>query len=114
MATLDREQIVANALAGQGAGDDMTHTTLEVVKTATMSNGTLLLADGTEAVTGDIPANIVYVIDDPKVQFITTGDTDGVRVVEALDWVKFYGANLKLGATALAAGELTAFAKKYA
>jgi hypothetical protein len=114
MATLNREQIVANALEGQGAGDDMTHTTLEVVKTATMSNGTLLLADGTEAVAGDLAANIVYVIDDPKVEFIPDGDTDGVRVVEALDWVKFYGANLKLGATALSAGELTTFAKKYA
>jgi hypothetical protein len=114
MATLNREQIVANALAGQGAGDDMTHTTLEVVKTATMSNGTLLKADGTEAVAGDLAAAIAFVIDDPKVQFIATGATDGVRVVRALDWVKFYGNNLKLGATALSAGELTTFAKLYA
>lgn len=114
MATLNREQIVANSLAGQGTGDDMTHITLAVVKTATMSNGTLLKNDGTEAVAGDLASDVVFVIDDPKVQFITTGSTDGVRVVRALDWVKFYGGSLKLGATALSSGELTTFAKLYA
>lgn len=114
MATLTREQIVANALAGQGAGDDMTHTTVEVVKTATMSNGTLLKADGTEAIAADLATDIAYVIDDPEVQFIAEGATDGVRAVRALDWVKFYGENLKLGATALSTGELTTFAKLYA
>jgi len=114
MATLNREQIVANALAGQGAGDDMTHTTISVTKTATMVNGTLLLTNRTEAATGDLAANIVYVIDDPEIQFAATGAVVEVRAVEELDWVKFYGDNLKIGSTALTAAQQGTFAKKYA
>lgn len=113
MTALKREQIVATGLAGQGAGDEMTHATVEVTKTATMTNGTLLKADGTEAIAADLAADVAYVIDDPKVDFAAAGDVVTVRACSALDWVKFYGANLKLGSTALSAGELTTFAKKY-
>lgn len=113
MATLTREQVVANHLAGAGVDSDMIWTTIQVTKTATMTHGTLLKADFTEALAADL-ATVAYVIDDQLIKEVAAGDVATVRAVEALDWVKFYGANLKLGSTALSAGELTTFGKKYA
>ncbi len=115
MATLTREQVVANWLEGAGVTSDMVFDTLQVTKTATMTHGTLLVAAGTEAVALDITnGDVAYVIDDLLIKEVATGDEFTARVVRGLDWVKFYGDNLKLGSTALDAGELTAFGKLYA
>lgn len=115
MPTLNREQVVANFQSFAGNDNlDLTHTTLQVTKTATMSHGTLLLATGLEAVAADLAANIAFVIDDPKVDLAATGDVLTVSVVDNLPAVKFFAASLKLGATALSAGELTTFAQNYA
>lgn len=114
MPTHTRPQVVATYLESAGVDSDMIFTSLEVTKTATMTHGTILKADATEAIAADLPAAAVYVIDDLLIDQAETGDVVTVRAVEALDWVKFYGANLKLGSTALSAGELTSFAKKYA
>ena len=104
MATLTREQVVANWVEGAGVTTDFVYNTLQVTKTATMTHGTLLLADGTEAADLDITnGDVAYVIDEYT-----------ARVVEELDLVKFYGANLKVGSTALSGAQLTAFGKKYA
>lgn len=115
MATLKREQVVANFQQYAGTDTyDLTHETLQVTKTATMTHGTLLVAAGTEAINTDLASNVVYVIDDPKIDFAATGDEVTVSVVSNLDAVKFYGSALKLGSTPLSAGELTTFGKKYA
>ena len=115
MPILNREQVVANFQQYAGTNTyDLTHETLQLTKTATMTHGTLLLSTGLEAISTDLAANIAFVIDDPKVDFAAAGDVVTVSVVSDLDAVKFYGSALKLGATPLSAGELTTFAKKYA
>lgn len=115
MATLTREQVVANWVEGAGVTTDFVYNTLQVTKTATMTHGTLLLADGTEAADLDITnGDVAYVIDDLLIKEVATGDEFTARVVEELDLVKFYGANLKVGSTALSGAQLTAFGKKYA
>lgn len=115
MATLNREQVVANFQQYAGTNTyDLTHETLQLTKTATMTHGTLLVAAGTEAINTDLAANVTHVIDDPKVDFAAVGDVVTVSAVADLDAVKFYGSALKLGSTPLSAGELTTFAKKYA
>ncbi len=112
---ISRPQVVANFLQSAGVDSDMIWDSLEVTKTATMSHGTLLKADGTEAADADITAgDAVYVIDDLLIADVATGDEYTARVVKALDRVKFYGANLKVGATALTTAQLTAFGKQYA
>lgn len=112
MTTYTREQIVIDSL--QRESQTMTHDTIQVTKTATMSNGTLLLADRTEAADGDIPANVVYVIDDAAITntSIETGEELTLSAVSGLDWVKFNSNALKIGATALSGSQLTAFGKK--
>ena len=112
MATYTREQVVIDSL--QGASQTMTHETIQVTKTATMSNGTMILADRTEAAGGDLAANIVYVIDDVAITNtdITTNDVLTVSAVSGLDWVKFNSNALKIGSTALTSGQVTTFAKK--
>ena len=112
MAIYTREQVVIDSL--QGASQTMTHETIQVTKTATMTNGTLLLANRTEAASGDLAANIVYVIDDVAMTRtnIAVGEVLTVSAVSGLDWVKFNSNALKIGSTALTSGEVTTFAKK--
>ncbi len=113
MATLSRNQVVLRALQGEGTGDAMINTTLQVTKTATMTNGTLLKADFTEAADADITAgDVVYVIDDYLIDAVSTGDEATIRAVVELDWVIFRAEELKVGSTALSAAQLTAFGKK--
>lgn len=115
MATLNREQVVANWLEGAGVTSDMVWTTIQVTKTATMTHGTLLKADFTEAADLDITnGDVAYVIDDLLIKEVATGDEYTARAVQELDWVKFYADNLKVGSTALSGAQLTAFGKKYA
>lgn len=114
MATLTRPQVVLRALQGEGTGDAMINTSLTLTKTATMTHGTLLLADGTEAADLDITnGDVVYVIDDLLVDELAVGEQDLVRVVEQLDWVIFRPEELRVGSTPLTAPQLTAFGKRY-
>lgn len=113
MATLSRNQVVLRALQGEGTGDAMINTTLQVTKTATMTHGTLLKADFTEAADADITAgDVVYVIDDFLIDAVATGDEATVRAVVELDWVIFRAEELKVGSTPLSEAQLTAFGKK--
>jgi len=113
MATLSRNQVVLRALQGEGTGDAMINTTLQVTKTATMTNGTLLKADFTEAADADITAgDVVYVIDDFLIDAVATGDEATIRAVVELDWVIFRAEELKVGSTPLTEAQLTAFGKK--
>lgn len=113
MATLSRNQVVLRALQGEGMGDAMINTTLQVTKTATMTNGTLLKADFTEAADADITAgDVVYVIDDYLIDAVATGDEATIRAVVELDWVIFRAEELKVGSTPLTEAQLTAFGKK--
>lgn len=113
MATLSRNQVVLRALQGEGTGDAMINTTLQVTKTATMTHGTLLKADFTEAADADITAgDVVYVIDDFLIDAVATGDEATIRAVVELDWVIFRAEELKVGSTQLTEAQLTAFGKK--
>ncbi len=112
MATLSRNQVVLRALQGEGTGDAMINTTLQVTKTATMTNGTLLKADFTEAVEADLASAVAYVIDDHLIDAVATGDEATIRAVVELDWVIFRAEELKLGSTALSEAQLTTFGKK--
>lgn len=115
MATLTQEQIVANWVEGAGVTTDMAFDTIQVTKTATMTNGTLLEADFTESVDADITAGTVaYVIDDLLIKEVATGDAYTVRAVSNLDFVKFYADNIKVGSTPLTTAQLATFGKKYA
>ena len=115
MATLSRNQVVLRALQGEGTGDAMINTTLQVTKTATMTNGTLLKADFTEAAAADLVAetyDVAYVIDDHLINGVATSDEATIRAVVELDWVIFRAEELKLGSTPLTAAQLTLFGKK--
>lgn len=108
MATLSRPQLVLRAIAEAWA----THTSLEVTKTATMSFGTILKADGTEATATELASgtyDVGYIIDDAYISEIAVGETYLARVVSRPEWTVLRGAELKLGATALDAGELALF-----
>lgn len=111
MTTLTRPQLVLQSL--QSDGTFMTHTTLEVEKTATMTYGTLLEADGTESTDTTLTAGTVtYVIDDHCIDEVDTGTTTSVSVVSGLDWVTFREELLNIGGTALTTAQLTTFGKR--
>lgn len=108
MATLSRPQLVLRAIAEAWA----THKSVEVTKTATMSFGTILKADGTEATATELAEatyDVGFIIDDAAIAEVATGDTFLARCVSRPEWVSFSGAELKLGATALSAGEIVLF-----
>ncbi len=64
MTTFTRPQVVANSLQGQGTTDDMTHTEVALTVTASMVQGSLLVAAGTEVAAAANAADAVFVIDD--------------------------------------------------
>ncbi|CAH9011705.1 putative head stabilization/decoration protein [Vibrio phage 424E50-1] len=108
MATLSRPQLVLRAIAEAWA----THTSLEVTKTATMSFGTLLKADGTEATAAELvdgAYDVGFIIDDAKIADVADGSTLLARCVSRPEWTVLRGEELKLGATALSAAELALF-----
>ena len=112
MATLSRPQLVLKSL--QEGRQDLTHETIQVTKTATMSFGTLLKADFTEATAtelAELTYDIGYIIDDYQLldTTVAVGDELTVSAVRHPEWISFRGEYLKLGATALDAGELALF-----
>ena len=62
-----RPQVVFNEVATQLNTSDFTHETVNVVWTATMSNGSLLIANNTEAAVA-AAATVVKVIDEGAVE----------------------------------------------
>lgn len=82
MATTNyRPQVTLNNLGSKIDTFDQTHATENVVWTATMSHGSLLIADNTEAAEA-AAATVVKVIDDPSIidNDFTVGDTIQVNV----------------------------------
>ncbi len=118
MATLSRNQVFLDSFSAERTGQQMVKQTLQVTKTATMTHGTLLLADFTEAAGTDLAANAVYVIDDFLIDSVETGDEATVAAIDftiagSKSNVLLRGSELRLGATALTPTQLTTFAVKY-
>jgi len=112
MATLTRPQLVLDTI--QHDGQDLTHTTLQVVKTATMTYGTILKADGTEATATDLAEltwDAPYVIDDYRLldSTVATNDELTIRALSQPQFTVLRESQLKLGGTALDAGELALY-----
>lgn len=91
MATFQRKQVVLNTLTSDRA-DDMTHRTVSVVKTATMAQGSALVAAGTEAAIANV-ALVTGVIDDLLIDGAAVGETVLVRVAHS--FCKFKTSNIK-------------------
>lgn len=79
MTTSNRYQVVLNKVVTDVSGSGYTHKTLNITKTATMKNGSLLIAAGTEAAIAGA-ANVVFVIDSPEVDSLAVGATLAVSV----------------------------------
>ena len=81
MAVNSRPQVVLNEVTTQTTTSDWTNDTVLVTWTATMSNGSLLIADNTEAAEA-AAATVVKVINDPTVEAAgyEVGDTVSVNV----------------------------------
>ena len=110
MATLTRPQLVLKSL--QSDGQYATHKTQEVTKTATMTYGTLLKADLTEATATDLASgtyDIGFIIDDASIDEAATGAVVTVSCVSRPEWLIFRGSELKLGSTALTAPQIVLF-----
>lgn len=109
MATQKMKQPIVASVQTEFGGKGRTHISLEVTKTATMENGSLLVAAGTEAAIADV-ALATMVIDAPLVDFLEVGEVALVSVavregtVKVSD-VKFSdaGALVPANATALIA-----------
>lgn len=112
MATLSRPQLVLDTL--QHDGQDLTHTTLQVVKTDTMTYGTILKADFTEATATELAEgtwDAPYVVDDYRLldTDVVTGDELTIRALSQPQFTVLRESQLKLGSTALDAGELALY-----
>jgi hypothetical protein len=98
--------VVLNSLADSFGGKDMTHETVVVTKTATMTSGSLLVG-AVEAAAADA-ATVDGIIDDAKIEVASVGDVVAVSVAKRN--VKVAGSALTFsdaayGAEALAALE---------
>lgn len=82
MATLSRVQVVIDYLTGARTGNGMTHRSANVTKTATMTNGSALVAADTEAALADV-ALVTGVIDDIRIDNLAVGEQLTVRVAES-------------------------------
>lgn len=81
MATSYRKQAILANVQTEIGGNSYTHESVEVTVTATMGNGSLLLANNTEGAVA-AAATVEKIIDDPKFDdgFYTVGDTAFIRV----------------------------------
>lgn len=82
MATFERPQVVIQRLVSDVTGNSMTNKSVEVLKTATMSQGSALLADGTEATLAQV-ALVTGVIDDLSIDNVVDGDSVYLSVAES-------------------------------
>ena len=74
MPVYSQKKPIVASLQTEFGGKGRTHESLEVVKTATMEHGSLLIAAGTEAALADV-ATVTMIIDDPQMDFVAVGDT---------------------------------------
>lgn len=81
MATSDRKQVVLAELQTELGGSAYTKETVEITMTSTMANGSLLLADNTEAAAADA-ATVAGVVDAPELELYEEGDVVVVSVVK--------------------------------
>lgn len=80
MPIFTRDQVVLAQLVEDTAG--IVRDEVKVTKTATMANGSLLVAAGTEAAAA-AAATVTFVIDDSRVDQLEDGDVMTVSVVKA-------------------------------
>lgn len=81
MATSERKQAVLANVGTQVSGNAYTHESVEVTKTSTMTNGSLLLATNLEAAVEDA-ATVTGIIDYPQIDLAETGDVVLVSVAK--------------------------------
>jgi hypothetical protein len=79
MSTQTPVQVTFGGISTEYSNKGFTHETLTVTKTATMFNGSALVAAGTEAAIANV-ALVTQVIDDPAIDIVATGDTALVAV----------------------------------
>ena len=79
MSTQSPVQVTFGGLSTEYSNKGFTHETLSVTKTATMFNGSALVAAGTEAAIASV-ALVTQIIDDPSVELLETGETGLVAV----------------------------------
>jgi hypothetical protein len=82
MPTFQRKQVVLDVLDSGRTGQGMSHTTVQVTKTATMTQGSALVAAGTEAALADV-ATVTGVIDDLTIDNAAVGDVLIVSVAQS-------------------------------
>lgn len=79
MSVSTRPQIVLSRLVADTPY--YTSETASVTKTATMANGSLLLANNTEAAVADV-ATVVSIINDPLINTVAVGESLAVAIVK--------------------------------
>ena len=79
MSTQSPVQVTFGGISTEYSNKGFTHETLSVTKTATMANGSALVAAGTEAAIASV-ALVTQVIDDPAVELLEDGATGLVSV----------------------------------
>jgi len=109
MADSNFKQVVVNYVPSVYGGQEMSHDTVVVTKTATMENGSILKADGTEAAIADA-ATATHIINDTSFDVKEEGDVVAVAAVKALAQVK--KANIKFSDGAYTSEALTALESK--
>jgi hypothetical protein len=105
MANSNFKQVVADYAQGAYATKGLTHDTVLVTKTATMENGSILKADGTEAAIADAAA-ATHIIDTSLIDVAAVGDVVAVSAVAKDAIVR--KASLKFSDGAYTAEGLTA------
>ena len=72
-------QVTHGSVGTEYSNKGFSHETVQVTKTATMANGSALVAANTEAAIANV-ALVAKVIDDPAIDAVATGDTALVSV----------------------------------
>ena len=81
MATSERKQAILAGLQSELGGNAYTHETAEITMTATMANGSFLLADNTEAAIAEV-ATVAGILDAPEIEQYVDGDVFVARVAK--------------------------------
>lgn len=81
MTTSARKQAILDNVSTKVGGNAYTHETAEITVTATMANGSFLLANNTEAAVLDV-ATVAGILDAPELELYTTGDVFVTRVAK--------------------------------
>lgn len=79
MSTQSLVQVTFGGISTEYSNKGFTHESITVAKTATMANGSALVAAGTEAAIADV-ADVTGVIDDPAIELADEGDSVLVAV----------------------------------